>query len=159
MTTSDPLRTHLARALDWAEAHAGLDKGIDGIPAEKRGALAPGFEHSLWQMLEHMRLAQKDILDFCVNPKYVHSLNWPDDYWPRTPAPPKTTAWDESVAEFRADLEKMKEVARDVPDLFALVPTGKDRQTYLRSILLVLDHNSYHLGQMIAVRKALGAWA
>ena len=156
--SSDPLRVQLARALDWEEAHVGFDKALDDIPVDKQGARAPGFEHSPWELLEHMRIAQEDILDFCVNSKYVHELKWPDDYWPKTPAPPSAAAWDESVASFKREREKFKELARHTNDLFAKVPTGKDHQTYLRSILLVTDHNSYHLGQLVAVRRALGVW-
>jgi uncharacterized damage-inducible protein DinB len=154
----DPLRAQLARILDWEESHVGFDKAIDGIPDDKRGARAPGLEHSPWQLLEHMRLAQEDILDFCVNPKYVHELTWPDDYWPKNPAPPSAAAWDESVASFTREREKLKQLARDTKDLFARVPTGKDDHTYLRALLLVTDHNSYHLGQLVAVRRALGVW-
>ena len=154
----DPLRAQLVRLLDWQEAHVGFDKAVAGIPADKRGGLATGFEHSPWGLLEHMRIAQEDILDFCVNPKYVHELKWPDDYWPKSPAPPNAAAWDESIAAFKAEREKFKTLARDTNDLFATVPTGKDNQTYLRAILLVSDHNSYHLGQLVAVRRALGIW-
>jgi uncharacterized damage-inducible protein DinB len=158
MADSDPLRAQLVRILDWEEAHVGFDKAVTGIPAGKRGARAAGFEHSPWQLLEHMRLAQDDILDFCVNPKYVHSLNWPDDYWPAA-APPGAKAWNESVAAFKAGREKFKALARNQKiDLFALVPTGKGHQTVLRGILLVVDHNNYHLGQLVAVRRALGLW-
>lgn len=155
----DPLREHLVRALDWGEAHAGFDRAIEGIPAALRGSRAPGFEHSPWQLLEHLRLAQKDLLDFCVNPQYAHALAWPGDYWPRAPAPPGERAWDDSVADFRADLDKLKAVVRDGRvDLFARVPTGKARQTCLRAILLIVDHNAYHVGQLVAVRRALGCW-
>ena len=154
----DPLRAHLVRALDWEEAHVGFDAAIDGIPADKRGGHATGFEHSPWQLLEHMRLAQKDLLDFCVNARYVHALTWPDDYWPR-PAPPGAAAWDDSIADFNADRGKLKQLVRDTGvDLFAVVPTGKGDQTYMRTILLVADHNAYHLGQLVAVRRALGIW-
>jgi uncharacterized damage-inducible protein DinB len=155
----DAIRPQLERLLDWEEAHVGFDKAIDGIPADRRGALAPGSEHSPWQLLEHMRLAQKDLLDFCVNAKYVHVLKWPDDYWPVQPAPPRASAWEESIADFKADREKLKRLVRDTDcDLAATVPTGKDRQTYLRAIMLVVDHNAYHLGQLVAVRRALGLW-
>src|SRR6266850_8402718 len=156
--SSDPLRAQLVRLLDWEEAHVGFDKAVAGIPADKRGGLAAGFEHSPWGLLEHMRIAQEDILDFCVNPKYVHELKWPDDYWPKAPAPPNAAAWDESIASLRREREKLKTLARDTKDLYALVPTGKGQQTYLRTLLLVVDHNAYHLGQIVAVRRALGAW-
>jgi hypothetical protein len=106
-----------------------------------------------------MRVAQKDLLDFCVNSQYVHALKWPEDYWPQSPAPPGATAWNESIADFKADREKLKRLIRDAHvDLFATVPTGKGQQTYLRAILLVADHNSYHLGQLVAVRRAFGIW-
>ena len=152
------LREHLVRVLDWGEAHVDFDKGVENVPADKRGARAAGFEHSLWQLLEHMRLAQEDILDFCVNPKYVHTRHWPDDYWPKNPAPPDAKAWDGSIALFIRDRDRMKQVARETPDLYASVPTGNEKQTYLRAVLLVTDHNAYHLGQILAVRRALGIW-
>jgi uncharacterized damage-inducible protein DinB len=159
MKKTDPLRAQLVRLLDWEEAHVGFDKAIDGIPASRRGSQAAGFEHTLWQLLEHMRLAQKDIIDFCVNVQYVHALKWPEDYWPRSPAPADGAAWSESVADFRADREKLKQLARDTDvDLFVPVPTGKPSQTYLRAILLAADHNAYHLGQLVALRRALGIW-
>jgi len=156
--TSDPLRTQLARVLDWEEAHVGFDKAIGGIPPDRRGALAPGIAYSVWQLVEHLRLAQLDVLDFCLNPKYVHALKWPDDYWPQA-APADAQAWDNSVAAFKADRERLKDLARnETIDLHALVPTGKGHQTYLRAILLMADHNAYHLGQIVAVRRALGIW-
>jgi uncharacterized damage-inducible protein DinB len=157
--SSDPLRAHLVRALDWEEAHVGFDKALDGIPEDKRGSRTDGFEHSTWQLLEHMRLAQQDLLDFARNSDYVHALKWPDDYWPRNPAPPDAKAWNQSIAEFKSDRERLKQLALDTEiDLFALVPTGKGHQTYLRTILVVVDHNAYHLGQLVAVRRALGIW-
>ena len=154
---TDAIRDHLVRVLDWEEAHVGFDKAIDGIPADKRGARAPGFDHSPWQLLEHIRLAQEDILDFCVNANYHHNLKWPDDYWPQA-APPSDAAWSQSIDSFKRKREKMKTLAREIEDLSALVPTGKGNQTYLRAILLVADHTSYHVGQLIAVRRALGIW-
>jgi hypothetical protein len=155
----DPLRAHLLRVLDWEEAHVGFEKAIDGIPPARRGAHAPGFEHTPWQLLEHLRLAQKDILDFCVNATYVHNLRWPDDYWPPSPGPASAAAWNESIEGFKADREMMKQLVREAADLFAKVPTGKPHHTYLRAVLLLADHNAYHIGQLVAVRRALGIWA
>lgn len=152
------LRDHLVRLLDWEDAHVGFDAAVEGIPADRRGARAPGFEHSPWQLVEHMRLAQDDILDFCLNAGYEHTMKWPDDYWP-APAPPSDASWQEGLARFRESREKMKALARDVKDLTAAVPTGKGTQTYLRAILLVADHTAYHVGQLVAARRALGIWA
>ena len=151
------VREQLSRLLDWEEAHVGFDKAVDGIPADLRGACATGFEHSPWQLVEHMRLAQEDILAFCLDANYENSLKWPDDYWPR-PTPPSHEAWKESIESFKRSREKMKALARDVEDLTARVPTGKGNQTYLRAILLVADHTTYHVGQLVTVRRALGIW-
>jgi uncharacterized damage-inducible protein DinB len=155
---TDAIREHLARALDWEDAHVGFDKAIDGIPPQKRGARAAGFEHSLWQLVEHIRLAQEDILDFCVNAHYEHTMKWPDDYWPTEAAPPSEQAWRDSIANYKRSLEAMKQLTRDVDDLTAPVPKGKPTQTYLREILLVIDHTAHHLGQVIDARRALGIW-
>ena len=152
------LRDHLVRALDWEEAHVGFDKAVDGIPPDQQGALAAGFEHSPWQLLEHIRIAQQDILDFCVNANYEHNMTWPDDYWPQAPAPPHDRAWSDSIASYARSREDLKQLARDVKDLTAKVPTGKGAQTYLRAILLLVDHTAYHVGQLVAVRRALGVW-
>jgi hypothetical protein len=154
----DAFRGHLARLLDWEDAHAGFDKAVAGLAPDKRGARAPGFEHSPWQLLEHLRIAQADILDFCVNPAYVHDRAWPDDYWPKNPEPPDGEAWDASIGAYRADRDAMKRLAQTQPDLLALVPTGSGNQTYLRAIFLVADHAAYHVGQLVAVRRAVGAW-
>jgi uncharacterized damage-inducible protein DinB len=154
----DPYRDHLVRALDWQEAHVGLAKAVDGIPPGQRGARAAGFEHSPWQLVEHIRMAQEDILDFCVNAQYKHDKKWPDDYWPKDPAPPTDEAWSNSLASSTRSLDALKQLAREVDDLTASVPTGKPDQTYLRAILLVIDHNAYHVGQLIDVRRALDIW-
>ncbi len=158
MSTSDALRDQLVRLLDWEEAHVGLDRAVDGLPPAQRGARAPGFEHSPWQLLEHIRLAQEDILDFCLNAKYVHTMKWPDDYWPKDPAPRDDAAWAGSLAACARSREALEKMARETPELTALVPTGKGTQTYLRALLLVADHNAYHVGQIVAVRRALGIW-
>lgn len=155
----DAVREHLARALEWDEAHATFEKAVEGLPPGKRGDRPPGFEHSAWQLVEHLRLAQRDLLDFCANAQYSHTLTWPDDYWPRNAEPPRDDAWSESIAGFTADREELKRLVRDGSiDLLAPVPTGKARQTYLRAILLVIDHNAYHVGQLVALRRAMGAW-
>ena len=158
MRQPDALRDHLVRALDWEEAHVGFDKAVDGIPPDTRGARAAGFEHSPWQLVEHIRIAQEDILDFCVNAQYEHTMKWPDDYWPKAPAPPDARAWTTSLESCARSCDELKRLARDVEDLTATVPTGKDGQTYLRAILLVIDHNAYHVGQLVALRRALGIW-
>jgi len=154
---TDAVRDHLVRVLDWEEAHVGFDKAVEGIPPDRRGARAEGFEHSPWALVEHMRIAQEDILDFCVNPKYVHNMKWPDDYWPKD-AKPSDAAWKESLASIVRTREQFKSLAREVKDLTAPVPTGKSNQTYLRAVLLVADHTAYHVGQLVAVRRALGIW-
>ena len=160
MATSDPLRAQLVRLLDWDEAHVGFDKALSGLPVEHRGSRPPGFEHSIWQLVEHLRLAQDDLLRFAVDPKYVHAMKWPDDYWPTNPAPPGATAWDRSLEDFARDRDRLKKAIEDTSiDLFALVPTGTGQQTVLRAILLVADHNAYHVGQIVSLRKALGSWA
>jgi DinB superfamily len=153
------LRDQLARVLDWEDAHVGFEKALDGIPPGKRGARAPGFEHSPWQLLEHIRIAQDDILDFCVNSAYTHTMKWPDDYWPKDPAPPSDKAWTDSIASCVRSREALKRLATDIEDLTARVPTGKGHQTYLRGILVAADHAAYHVGQIVAVRRALGAWS
>jgi uncharacterized damage-inducible protein DinB len=156
--STDAFRDHLVRLLDWEEAHVGFDKALEGIPPDKRGARAEGFEHSPWQLIEHMRIAQEDILDFCVNAQYEHTLEWPDDYWPKEPAPPSASAWTTSIDAYRRSREELKRLAREVPDLTANVPTGKGHQTFLRAILLAADHTAYHVGQLVSVRRALGVW-
>jgi len=156
--STSAVRDHLVRVLDWEDAHVGFDKAVDGIPPGRRGDRAAGFEHSPWQLLEHIRIAQEDILDFCLNAAYVHTMKWPDDYWPRTPAPPGEQAWTDSIASYARSREALQRMARDVEDLTAAVPTGKGNQTYLRAILLAADHAAYHVGQLVAVRRALGIW-
>ena len=151
------LRAQLMKLLDWGDAHVSFDAAVKGIPPAVRGAVPEGLDHSPWQLVEHLRRAQHDILDFCRNPGYVE-LSFPQDYWPREPAPPSEAAWKESIAAFRRDREELKKMAEDTAvDLFAPIPHGTG-QTYLRELLLVVDHNAYHVGQLVAVRQALGVW-
>lgn len=154
----DPLRQQLADALAWKDAHADFDAAIEGIPADKRGARPHGLPYSAWQLLEHLRIAQHDILDFCVNPDY-EEMTWPDDYWPKSPEPPDAAAWDKSVEQYKADREKVAALATDPKiDLTARIPHGQG-QTYLREVLLVLDHAAYHVGELVLLRRLLGIWA
>ena len=156
-TSGDPLRDHLARLLEWREAHVEFDAAVDGIGPEHRGSVPPGAEHSEWQIVEHIRIAQNDILDFCVNASY-REKKWPDDYWPKNPAPPSDAAWDHSIATYTRDREALKQLARNPKiDLTATIPHGNG-QTYLREVLLVADHTAYHVGQIVLVRRLLGIW-
>ena len=154
---SAALREQLARILSWGDAHAGFDKAVEGLAPNLRGVRVKGFPHSAWELLEHIRLAQYDILDFCRNANY-HELKWPDAYWPTSPEPPSDQAWDDAIAAVRKDRKDMQALAADESiDLFAKIPHGTG-QTYLREILLVADHNAYHVGQIVMLRQQLGAW-
>jgi uncharacterized damage-inducible protein DinB len=157
--STSALRDHLVRVLEWEDAHVGFDKVVAGIPRDKRGTRPAGLEHSAWQLVEHMRLAQEDILDFCVNAAYTRSMKWPDDYWPNDAAPPNENAWRVSITSYTRSRDELQQLAREVPDLTATVPTGEGHQTYLRAILLAADHTAYHVGQLVALRRALGIWA
>ena len=151
------LRRHLVDLLQGGNAHVEFDQAVGGLPAELRGAKPPALPYSVWRLLEHMRIAQWDILEFSRNPKHV-SPEWTDGYWPQGDAPPDDAAWEQSVKMFRADLKAMQEMVTDPStDLLARIPHG-DGQTILREALLVADHNAYHLGQIVAVRRLLGAW-
>jgi hypothetical protein len=158
--TPDPhrsLREHLLYLLEGGGAHLHFDQAIDGIPPQLRGKTVHPVPHSPWRLLEHMRIAQWDILEFSRRSDHV-SPPFPDGYWPQDDAPPDEKAWDHSVKCFLADLEAMKGLVADpATDLFARIPHG-DGQTILREALLVADHNAYHLGQLIVVRRLLGCW-
>src|SRR5262245_51872977 len=117
----DSLRAHLTRLLQWKDAHAGFDAAVADVPASLRGTRPTGAEHSVWQLLEHARLAQHDIIDFCINPAY-QELTWPDDYWPADPAPPDAAAWERSITAFRADRQAFVDLVNDPErDLFARI--------------------------------------
>jgi DinB superfamily len=151
------LRQHLIDLLSGGNAHAKFDDVIKNLPPKLRGAKPENFPHSPWMLLEHLRIAQEDILDFSRNPKYK-APKWPDDYWAKNPAPPSAAAWTKSVQQFRADAKAMQKLVADhKTDLFAPIPWG-DGQTILREALLVADHNAYHLGQLLDVRRLLGGW-
>lgn len=151
------LRDHLLELLRCGSAHLDLDKAIGGLAPDLRGKKAPGLPHTAWQLLEHLRITQWDILEFSRNKGHV-SPDWPAEYWPKTEAPPDDKAWSRSVETLRRELQEMQDLVADPQtDLYAKIPWG-DGQTILREALLVADHNAYHLGQIVSVRQTLGAW-
>jgi DinB superfamily len=151
------LRRHLVELLKGGSAHARFEEAIAGIPAKLRGRKPVGLPHSAWMLLEHMRIAQRDILEFSRNRKHI-SPDWPKGYWPRSHVPSSVAAWNTSIKKFRQDLKTMQDlVANPKTDLHARIPWGDD-QTVLREALLVADHNAYHLAQLVVVRRLLGAW-
>jgi hypothetical protein len=151
------LRDHLLFLLLGKGAHVDFDTAVADLPAELRGVRPNELPYSPWMIVEHMRIAQWDILEFCTNSKHISPI-FPDGYWPTCEGPPTDTAWDETVAAFRKDLKSMRNLV-EAPhtNLFAVIPHG-DGQTILREALLVADHNAYHLGQLVVVRRLLGAW-
>ena len=151
------LRKQLVALLTGSEAHANFDDAVKDLPVELRGKTPKGAEHSPWQLLEHLRIAQEDILDFSRNPDYKEK-KWPDDYWPKSPEPPTGNDWDHSIKAFHKDRKAMCDLVEDKStNLFAKIPHGTG-QTLLREALLVADHNAYHVGQLVLVRRLLGAW-
>jgi hypothetical protein len=157
MAKDAALREHLISLLTGGNAHTTFEDAVKNMPAELRGKRPKGAEHSPWQLLEHLRIAQWDILEFSRDAKHA-SPKWPDEYWPKNPAPLDEKAWDKSVRAFRKDHKAMCALVSDEKtDLYAKIPHG-DGQTILREALLTADHNAYHIGQLVLVRKLLGAW-
>ncbi len=153
------LRKHLLAMLQSSEAHIGIDDAVAGIPPHLVGVRPAGAAHTAWQLLEHLRICQWDILEFSRNPKHV-SPAWPDGYWPATGAPPDDEAWQKSIAALHADLGAMQKLVADSKrDLFARVnhKDAKAKHTLLREAILIADHNAYHLGQLVLLRRLLGA--
>jgi hypothetical protein len=155
--TNALLREHLDYLLDGGGAHAKFDDAVKDMPEKLRGVKPNGLPHSAWMILEHLRLAQWDILEFSRNSKY-EARKWPDDYWPAAEVPANDAAWNKSIQEFRKSLKAMQDlVANPKTDLYARIPWGEG-QTILREALLLADHNAYHIGQLIDVRRLLGTW-
>lgn len=149
----------VASSLDWDQAHVSLDNAIAGLTPDGRSKRPAGYPHSVWQLLEHIRLAQFDLLDFCINPNYSHDLTWPDDYWPKEAAPPSEAAWDASVEQIKRDRAAFARFTTDGSvDLTATIPHGTG-QTYLRTVIVAVDHCAYHVGQIVDVRRLNGDWA
>ena len=151
------LRKHLLELLRGGSGHLQFDAAIANLPAKLRGVKPSGLDFTAWRLLEHMRIAQWDILEFSRNRKHV-SPEFPAGYWPQGDAPPNDAAWRKSVAGFRADLEAMQKLVEDpATDLLAPIPWGDD-QNIMREAMLVADHNAYHLGQLVMLRRLLGVW-
>jgi len=150
------LREQLVTAMSGRESQIDFDSAVKDFPAELRGAKPAGAPHSAWQLLEHMRIAQHDILEFSRDPNH-QSPKWPEGYWPSTDAPPNAKAWDATVTAFRQDARELDKLVQDTRnDLFKPFAHG-DGQTLLREALLVATHNSYHLGQFMFLKKTLTA--
>ncbi|HKW10154.1 MAG TPA: DinB family protein [Gemmatimonadaceae bacterium] len=157
MPDDKALREQIAKTLDWEESHASFDSAVKGLAPALRGRVPPGLPYSPWQLLEHIRRTQADILEFCVAKKYKEK-EWPKDYWPEGTEPPSAKAWDESIKAVKRDQKALAALALDSKtDLTARVPNGTG-QTYLREVLLTADHTAYHVGELIVVRRLLGAW-
>ena len=151
------LREHVVNLLRGGGAHLDFEKAVANLPPNLRGVKLPNLPFTPWGLLEHMRIAQWDILEFSRNPKHV-SPDWPAGYWPSGDAPADEAAWENSIKQFRADLKAMQKLVKDATkDLLSPIPHG-DGQTLLREALLVADHNAYHLGELVILRRLLGAW-
>ena len=157
MPTSSVIREHLSRLLSWEDAHTSFDSAVSGLPDSLRGTQPAGLPYSPWQLVEHLRITQKDILEFCTNPKYVE-LSWPDDYWPRSAAPETPTVWAESIRQFQHDRAALQHLSANPElDLESTIPHGSG-QTFLRELLLAADHAAYHVGELVVVRRLLQSW-
>jgi hypothetical protein len=157
MSDLSAIREQLVKLLSWGEAHATFESAVANLPPEKRGIAPAGLPYSPWQLVEHLRISQHDILDFCRNPGY-EEMSWPQDYWPSSTAPSSSGAWTQSIEQFGRDRAGLEALARDTSiDLTARIPHGTG-QTYLRELLLAADHAAYHIGELIVVRRLLGAW-
>jgi hypothetical protein len=151
------LRAELTKLLEGGSAHAGFERAVEDFPAEYRGNKPEGAPHTAWELLEHLRIAQWDMLEFSRDHKHV-SPKWPEGYWPKSAAPPDSEAWDRSVEAFLKDNEAMRRLVAD-PKLDLYTPFGHgEGQTLLREALQVADHNAYHVGELIFLRRLLGIW-
>lgn len=158
MAKKEDWRAIVASSLDWEQAHGSLESAIKAIPSEMRGRRPTGLPHSVWELLEHIRITQHDLLDFLQNADYEERLKWPDDYWPKNQAPASDKAWNETVASWRKDRMALERFATQSEiDLTKKIPHGTG-QTYLRTVLVALDHTSYHIGQIVSTRRVLGIW-
>lgn len=157
MDQDKALRQQLIELLKGGNAHVKFEDAIEDFPQALRGQKAANLPHSGWMLLEHLRIAQWDILEFSRDRKHK-SPDWPKGYWPATSDAPSAEQWNASIKQFHSDRKTMEELIKDPKtDLFAKIPWG-DGQTILREALLVADHNAYHVAQIVDVRRLLGAW-
>src|SRR4051812_38398624 len=151
-------RDIVASSLGWEQAHSNLESAARDLAPNLRGKRPEGSPHSPWELLEHIRITHHDLVDFCTNPDYVETLEWPRDYWPTKAEPPNSDAWEKSIADFEHDRDELARFTTETDiDLTGKIPRGTG-QTYLRTIILAVDHAAYHIGQLILVRRLLGAW-
>lgn len=153
------LRNQLLALLQGGQAHATFDDAIKDFPANLRGTVPPNLPYSAWQLLEHLRIAQRDILDFSAPPTGGYQpLEWPQAYWPKSPEPPTSQAWDQTIAAIRKDREHFEAlIQRPETDLFKPFRWGNG-QNLLREALLIADHTAYHLGELVVLRRLLDIW-
>lgn len=155
MDRDKSLRKHLVELLNGGSAHVRFEDVVADWPEELQGVRPESAAHSAWEVIEHLRICQWDILDFSRNPSYRHK-KWPDEYWPQTTAPPDRSSWGVSISRFQQDLQAMKDLVLDPKkDLFEAFLWG-DGQTLLREAMLAADHNAYHLGELVVIKRTLG---
>jgi Protein of unknown function (DUF664). len=158
MASDESWKGIVASSLDWEQGHLSLENALKDLPANLRGRRPEGLPHSPWELVEHIRIAQHDLLDFCQDPNYHNDLNWPDDYWPPPQDAISDESWEKSLTEIRRDRDALKRLITEPGrDLTAKIPQGTG-QTYLRTVLVAVDHAAYHMGELVAVRRLLGAW-
>jgi hypothetical protein len=159
MDPNAELRKQLLALLEGGQAHATFDDVVKDLPAKLRGVVPESLPYSAWQLIEHLRITQRDILNFSAPPTGgYHAINWPDDYWPKSVEPPTEHAWDQSIAAIRSDLKHFEDLIRKPEsDLFKPFRWG-DGQNLLREALLIADHTAYHLGELVVLRRLLGEW-
>ncbi|MFL5606104.1 MAG: DinB family protein [Gemmatimonadaceae bacterium] len=148
----------IASSLNWDQAHVSLSRAVEGLAPALRGKRPDNFPHSVWELLDHIRRTQHDVLEFCTSASY-HEPKWPDDYWPSSSEPPSESAWLQCLSSVRADAQTLADfTVRNAATLTERIPHGTG-QTYLRTVLVAVDHTSYHVGQIVAVRRLLGTWS
>jgi hypothetical protein len=158
-TGTDELIQQLFALLRGGQAHATLDEAIKDFPAEHRGTVPEGLPYSAWQLLEHLRITQRDILEFSAPPTGGYQpIEWPADYWPKSPTPPSAHAWDAAIAALHKDREAFEKLlSKSGADLYKPFRWGEG-QNLLREAMLIADHNAYHIGQLVLLRRLLGLW-